>query len=166
MADQDEGRAAGDQGPIDALELLRNDHRLVDRMFEGYSRANVAQKDTVFEQIKHELDSHATVEEELFYPALRASGGRAAEMVEKAELEHFGVKTLLGAIAYMQPSDAAYDARVQELRDDVREHVAEEEAELFEAARRQLGAARLLELGAQMATRKAALRVEMADAEQ
>jgi hemerythrin superfamily protein len=156
-------RAGSKGGPADALELLQQDHRRVDRMFDEYPRGTTEQKETFFEEIKHQLDAHAAIEEELFYPALKAAGGRAAELVEKAQVDHFGVKTLLGAIAAMHPEDEGYDARVMELRDDVRRHVAEEEREIFAAARKQLGAARLGELAAEMGTRKGELREEMSD---
>jgi hemerythrin superfamily protein len=147
----------------DALELLRRDHREVERLFGLFPRATVAQKDTFFEEIKHELDAHAAVEEELFYPALKAEGGELAALVERAELEHFGLETLMAAIESMQPEDPRYDARVRELADDVRKHVGEEEGRLFEMARQRLGAARLRSLGERMAARKTALRAEMAD---
>ncbi len=162
MAD-DRTDPTAEQAGQDALELLRKDHREVDRLFKEYPRANLAQKDTFFEGIKHELDAHAAVEEELFYPALNAEGGELAALVERAELEHFGVKTLMAAIADMQPEDPRYDLSVRELGDDVRAHVAEEEGQLFDMARRRLGPGRLRELGERMAVRKAALREEMAD---
>jgi iron-sulfur cluster repair protein YtfE (RIC family) len=159
MANQETGGEAA----ADALALLHRDHENVDRMFDDYPRANAAQRDTFFEAIKHELDAHAAVEEEIFYPALRATGGDMAAAIDRAEIEHFGMKTLMGALADMQPDDPAYDARVAELREDVRSHVAEEEKQVFEAARRRLGAERLRELGQEMAFRKQALRKEMSD---
>jgi|SRR4051812_10023440 iron-sulfur cluster repair protein YtfE (RIC family) len=163
MVAHEDGARSGQGRNEDALELLRRDHRNVDRMFEDFPRATVEQRDTLFEEIKHELDAHAAVEEELFYPALRATGGRGAELVEQAGLEHFGMKTLLGAIAHMQPSDPGYAAQVEELREDVRAHVAEEESEIFRLAREVLGPERLRELGTRMAERKVALREEMSD---
>jgi hemerythrin superfamily protein len=151
------------QAGQDALELLRRDHREVERLFGEFSRATVPQKDTFFEEIKHELDAHAAIEEELFYPALKAEGGELAKLVERAELEHFGMETLMAAIEGMQPDNPRYDSMVQKLADDVREHAGAEEGRLFEMARQRLGAARLRSLGEQMAARKTALRAEMAD---
>ncbi|PYQ49106.1 MAG: hemerythrin [Acidobacteria bacterium] len=162
MADDRTGRAAEPAGQ-DALELLRQDHREVERLFGQYPRATVAQKDTFFEGIKHELDAHAAVEEELFYPALKAEGGELAALVERAVLEHSGLETLMAAIEGMQPDDPRYDAAVGDLADDVRKHVGEEEGQIFPMAQQCLGAERLRDLGERMAARKTALREEMAD---
>src|SRR5438128_9235623 len=106
MADDRTGRAAEPAGQ-DALELLRQDHREVERLFGQYPRATVAQKDTFFEGIKHELDAHAAVEEELFYPALKAEGGELAALVERAVLEHSGLETLMAAIEACSPTTRA-----------------------------------------------------------
>ena len=162
MTDDRTGRTEKQAEP-DALELLRRDHREVHRLFKQYPRANLAQKDTFFEEIKHELDAHAAVEEEVFYPALKAEGGELAALVERAALEHSGMKTRMAAIEAMQPDNPRYDPAVRELADDMRRHVTEEEGQLFPMARQALGPERLRELGERMAVRKAALREEMAD---
>ena len=66
---------------MNAIELLKADHARVKALFrqcEG-AEAQPAQQRELAEQIFTELEVHATLEEELFYPALR--GRRSTSFV-------------------------------------------------------------------------------------
>ena len=98
------------------------------------------------------LEIHAQLEEELFYPALRALGPDL-ETVEKSPGEHDAMRRLIARLDGMAPTDAGYDAAVLELMRDVLHHVADEETTLLPAAERLLPE-RLGELGARMLRRR------------
>jgi hemerythrin superfamily protein len=147
---------------MSALDLLRQDHQRLKQMLQDYGDAQPPQKDTWFELIKHELDRHAAIEEELFYPAVARSGEEAEALVREARHEHADVRAVATEIGKLQPTDSGYDQRVAELRDRVLHHAEEEEARIFPLAEQSLGAERLASLGREMADRGEALRTEMA----
>jgi len=146
----------------DACDLLDADHRAVKKMFKEYeeltgSRARSAaqKKMDLARQICHELTVHAQIEEEIFYPALRAAM-KDTDLVAEAEVEHGSVKTLIAQIQEMQEADEMFDARVKVLGEYVDHHVKEEKNEIFPKAR----SARKLDLMAmrdELETRKAEL---------
>jgi hypothetical protein len=93
------------------------------------------------------------MEEEIFYPAMRAAG---SAMVEDLESEHQEMKTLIAQISGMEPQDAQYDATFMELMRDVMHHVADEETMLLSSAEALLGE-RIGQLGARMMKRRTEL---------
>lgn len=144
---------------MNALTLLRNDHRRVDRLFAEHKQAagNARRQKAVFDEIHRELDVHAQIEEKVFYPALEEGFTEAVptqEQMEEARAQHEEVKSLLKQLAGLAPEDAGYAVAFTKLVDGVRDHVAEEEGQMFPAAREILGSARLEELGREMADLK------------
>jgi hypothetical protein len=153
---------------MNALTLLRNDHRRVDRLFAEHKQAagNARRQKAVFDEIQRELDVHSQIEEQIFYPALEG-GGLAApvrEQLEEARAEHEEVKALLALLAGLAPEDAGYAVAFTKLVGGVRGHVAEEEGAMFPVAREFLGLPRLEELGQEMADLKAQLGPEIGPA--
>ncbi len=70
------------QKDLDALDILKGDHETVMSLFRRYPSAAPEEQASFAKQIFNELDIHSTIEEELFYPALREQG----DMKELAEL--------------------------------------------------------------------------------
>ena len=129
------------RGEKDACDLLDADHRAVKRMFKEYeeltgSRArNAAQKKMeLARQICHELTVHAQVEEEIFYPALRAAM-KDTDLLDEAEVEHQSAKDLIAQIEAAGEADEMFDAKVKVLGEYVDHHVKEERNEIFPKAR-------------------------------
>ena len=118
---------------------------------DGDERAALAQ------QICEMLTVHATIEEEIFYPALR-SAGNAEDLLDEAEVEHASVKDLVSQIESMDPDEDLYDAKVKVLGEYVHHHVQEEETEMFEKAKK--AKLDLAELGVQLRARKEELMEE------
>jgi hypothetical protein len=84
-----------------------------------------------------ELELHATLEEELFYPALReAVDEEDQEMMEEARIEHDTAKQLIAQLRDLEPGEPAYAASFTVLSEYVKHHVQEEESEIFKAAKR------------------------------
>lgn len=123
----------------DAIELLTEDHTEVDEMFEAYqdlvdSEADGEAKAALAEQICDVLSVHATIEEEIFYPAARLVL-EEEELLDQAQVEHASVKDLVAQIRDMESDEELYDAKVKVLGEYVKHHVEEEEGELFQQLR-------------------------------
>lgn len=68
---------------MDALTMLEHDHRDVEKLFSEFMTGGKARQQEVAQQIFQKLDLHSTLEEELFYPALRSH----SDLVELGTLE-------------------------------------------------------------------------------
>jgi hemerythrin superfamily protein len=142
----------------DAVALIKADHRKVERLFKELEQAGdraYKTKQQLVEQIIDELEVHATIEEESYYPAVEAKARKdGKELVAEAVEEHHVVKILLGELATMSAEDDAFDAKVTVLMENVRHHVEEEEQELLPQSEEILGEEELARLGEEMAARK------------
>src|SRR5262245_15543087 len=135
----------------DAIEMLQEDHRKVKKLFEEFEHAQEDQvKERIVETTVQELEIHAALEEEIFYPAAEEQTGEK-ESIDEAREEHHVVKLLIGELKKMSADDERYDAKYTVLAENVKHHIEEEESELFPKLEGKLDAE---ELGAQMETRK------------
>jgi len=160
--------AASPAKAVDALAMLMADHKAVKALFREYEKlaksdAPDEQKEALVEDICIELALHAKVEEEIFYPAVRAAIADG-DLLDEAEVEHATVKDLIAQLQEMLPYENLYDAKVKVLSEYVEHHVKEEEDEMFPKVR--TVDLDLQALGRQMQARKEALKVEfgLADA--
>ena len=142
----------------DAVALIKADHREVEKLFHEFEDAGdraYKTKQQLVSQIIKELEVHATIEEEIYYPAVDAKAKKdGKELVAEAVEEHHVVKVLLGELATMSAEDDAFDAKVTVLMENVRHHVEEEEEELLPQSEEILGEQELTRLGEEMAARK------------
>jgi hemerythrin superfamily protein len=149
----------------DAIVLLTNDHKEVKALFKQYDKlveADAAddEKLAIAEQICQMLTVHATVEEEIFYPAARGALGDDEDLIDEADVEHATAKDLIAQLEGSSPADdALYDAKVKVLGEYIDHHVKEEEGEIFPKAKK--GKLDTAALGAEMAARKEELMAEM-----
>jgi hemerythrin superfamily protein len=143
----------------DAIKLLMQDHKEVKALFKEYEKLVKAEaeddaKQALAEQICTMLTVHATIEEELLYPAAH-DVLEEDDLVDEATVEHASAKDLIAQIQAMKPSDELYDAKVTVLAEYIDHHVKEEEKEMFPKLKKtQLD---LKDLGASLAARKAEL---------
>ena len=140
----------------DAIALLTADHREVAEMFEQFEQLGdraTTSKEKLKDKICKALIAHTTIEEEIFYPAVRAARIEEGEdMVDEAIVEHASAKDLIKQLQEMQPDDDLYDAKVKVLSEQIEHHVKEEEKEMFPKAKK--AGLDLLALGQEMALRK------------
>ena len=135
---------------MDAITLLKNDHREVEKLFKAFEKAGdnaTATKKKTVAKIIEALSVHAAIEETIFYPAVRNEIEDTESEVLEALEEHHIVKWVLSELDGMEPSDERYDAKVTVLMENVRHHVEEEEQDLFPDVRATLGRKRLGEIG-------------------
>jgi hemerythrin superfamily protein len=143
---------------LDAITLLKTDHLAVKKLFESekkLTRTDGKKKEAIFNQIKVALTVHATIEEEIFYPAVKsARSEQAKDEAREGYEEHKQIKSLLAQIAAITSADETYDMKIKVLMEDVEHHVKDEETEMFPDAKKFLGEKRLMELGAELEARK------------
>ncbi|MDQ1921764.1 hemerythrin domain-containing protein [Massilia pseudoviolaceinigra] len=150
----------GGQEAQDAIALLIEDHENVKQMFElfeGLGDRAHATKKKLSMQICAELTKHATAEEEIFYPAVRAATKKNEDLVDEATVEHASAKDLIAQIMEMEATEELFDAKVKVLSEMIEHHVEEEENEMFPMARN--AGLDLEALGQQIAERKAQITV-------
>jgi len=141
----------------DACSLLDADHRAVKKLFkefealaESKAKSAAAKRRQLADQICQELTVHAQIEEEIFYPALRAVI-QADDLLDEAEVEHASAKDLIAQVKSGDDGDPKWCAKVQVLGEYIDHHVKEERGEIFPKAR----AAKKLDLVAMKAQLKA-----------
>jgi hemerythrin-like domain-containing protein len=143
---------------MDAIQLLTKDHREVEDMFAEYEGLGEdAEKERcrkLAERIVESLRMHTEIEESKFYPAVRKEAEDAGDLVEEAMEEHAKLKDALSELSDMSPEDDEFDDKMQEIMEDVRHHVEEEEGELFPKTREGMSAERLEEIGSEMEQEK------------
>jgi hemerythrin superfamily protein len=126
----------------DAIDLLMDDHKRVDKLFGDFENVDRDDPDAVQELVEiacMELQIHSILEEEIFYPAVRgeiADGDRdGQDLLNEAEVEHEMVDELIAKLQELEPDDAMYAAYFAVLAEYVKHHVGEEETELFPQVR-------------------------------
>lgn len=140
--------------PQDAIALLKEDHRTVEKLFEDFEKAKgEGRKEKLARQICLELSVHTELEEKIFYPA--CEGVVEEDLVKESYVEHDAAKLLIAEIeAASGQSDEYFDAKVKVLSEEIEHHVEEEEKSggFFSQAKK--GDIDLDALGEQMAARK------------
>jgi hemerythrin-like domain-containing protein len=142
---------------MDAIALLKADHDEVEKLFKRFEklgpRAQKSKAD-IAKKVITALSQHASVEEELFYPAVRERLADEEEMILEALEEHHIAKWVLSELDRLLPDDERFEAKFIVMAESVRHHVKEEEGELFPKVRRAFTKSELDELGASLAAAK------------
>jgi iron-sulfur cluster repair protein YtfE (RIC family) len=135
---------------MDALELLKQDHQKLKRLFEAVKEAtDFNKRRQLFDQIETELEMHAHLEETVFYPAMEEYE-QLKDIVAEALQEHQEAKTLLQEIEELGSEREEFDSNLEELMESVEHHVEEEEGEMFPKVRRHLDSSKLEQLGKEL----------------
>src|SRR6266545_450898 len=144
----------GDRKRMKATSLLEKQHQEVKGLFRKIDKSEDAStRQELMSQIIQKLTVHSTIEEEIFYPAVRGLGSQKAEdIILEALEEHHVVKLVLEELPTMDPQDEHFFAKMTVLSELVEHHADEEEDEMFALATK-LGDAELESLGAQLAAR-------------
>jgi hypothetical protein len=135
----------------DAIALLKADHRKVEDLFEKFEKSR-GKKAEIARQICLELSVHATIEEEIFYPACKETV--EDDKLDEAYVEHDGAKVLIAEILAGSPDDNFYDAKVKVLSEEIKHHVKEEEGRDGIFAQAKAAKLDLAALGEELAARK------------
>lgn len=111
---------------MDAIALLKADHRKVEEIFAAFEKAtSKTKKQALAEQACLELKVHTVLEEEVFYPACR--GNIEEDLLNEGYVEHDTAKLLINEIEAASADDEFYDSKVKVLSEVIEHHVEEEE---------------------------------------
>jgi len=135
-----------------ATQMIRQDHKKVEGLFKRFEQTKGAQaKRRLAENAMAELEVHAALEEEIFYPAVKNEVDDGS-MVQEAIEEHQTVKQLISELKGMDEADEEFESQFSQLVENVQHHVEEEENEMLPKAEE--SSLDLNSLGQQMSQRK------------
>jgi len=136
--------------------LLKADHDKVKRLLnelETTTERGIKTRAELFSTIKGELTIHEIIEEEIFYPELKAHP-KAKDIVLEGYEEHHVVDTLMKELEELDVTDESWGAKAVVMKENIEHHIEEEEGEMFRKARQVFDAAELDDLGRRMDARK------------
>ena len=142
---------------MDAITLLRDDHKVVEQLFKRFEKAGdraYVEKRQIVDSIIEQLAIHASIEEQVFYPVARATVPSTEDITLESLEEHHIVKWLLSELDGMDPQHERFEAKVTVLMENVRHHVKEEQEEFFPKVRDALSRSALADLGDALAEAK------------
>jgi hemerythrin-like domain-containing protein len=148
---------------MDAIAMLKADHDKVKELLnrlESTTERGTKTREELFATIKGELTVHETIEEEIFYPALKEHP-KAKELVLEGYEEHHVVDTVMAELEGLDVSDESWGAKANVMKENVEHHIEEEEREMFKQARQVFDKQELQDLGDRMAERKTSAQREL-----
>jgi hemerythrin-like domain-containing protein len=157
------GPAATEGGLMDAITLLTTDHKKVKRLLgelESTTERGVKTRTELFATIKGELTVHEIIEEEIFYPELKAHP-KAKDIVLEGFEEHHVVDLLMSELEALPVEDETWGAKALVMKENIEHHIEEEEGEMFKTARSVFDRAELDDLGRRMEARRVSAKREL-----
>ncbi|MFD9007028.1 hemerythrin domain-containing protein [Streptomyces sp. NPDC059582] len=142
---------------MDAIVLLREDHKTVEKLFKQFEKTgddDLSERRTIADEVIQELTVHTWIEEQIFYPAAREAAPDTTDHILESIEEHHAVVWMLSELKDMPPSDERFKAKMSVLMENVRHHVEEEEKEWFPDVRKAMGRTRLTELAKRLEAEK------------
>jgi hemerythrin-like domain-containing protein len=141
---------------MNAITLLEEDHRKMKKLLselESTTERGVKTREELFATVKDELTVHETIEEEIFYPALKEHP-KTKEITLEAYEEHHVVDMVMAEIEGVPYDDERWGAKFKVMKENIEHHIEEEEKEMFMQARQVFEEDELEALGERMKVRK------------
>jgi hemerythrin superfamily protein len=141
---------------MNIFEVLKKDHKTVSELFNKIvttSNRQVQVRDQLFGRLKKELNTHAEMEEKIFYAELRKHK-QTARFISESMSEHYEMKDLLEELSVMSRDDDEWIRGILNLRKVVENHVNHEEDEIFDLASHVLSQEQIYEMGLQVKIEK------------
>jgi iron-sulfur cluster repair protein YtfE (RIC family) len=140
---------------MNALELLKQDHDKVDKLFQKVESTEESEHADLFEQIKSELEVHTHIEETIFYPKLKEEGDEELKKITLEGIEeHHQAKIFLRELSSLADDSQKFEPKLKVLMEDIKHHVQEEEGQMFPMIEEQFDASVLEELGKELEAEK------------
>jgi len=141
---------------MNAITLLETEHKhmrkLLDELDSTTDRGFKIRSE-LFATIKGELTLHEAIEEEIFYPELKAHP-KAVDIVLEGYEEHHVVDLLMAELERLDVRDESWGAKASVMKENVEHHMEEEEGDMFLKARQVFDKAELEDLGRRMEERR------------
>jgi hemerythrin-like domain-containing protein len=141
---------------MNAISLLEEDHRKMKKLLsdlESTTERGVKTREELFATVREELTVHETIEEEIFYPALKEHP-KTKEIALEGFEEHHVVDMVMAEIEGVPFDDEKWGAKFKVMKENIEHHIEEEENEMFKQARQVFDEDELEALGEQMRARK------------
>ncbi len=136
---------------MNAIELLKEDHKKVDKLFQQVKADEDADHRDTFEQIKAELEVHTHIEETIFYPKVRDEGDEELKKIVLEGIEeHHQAKMFLRELSNLVDDSEKFQPKLKVLMEDITHHVQEEEGKMFLMIEEQFDEYTLQMLGEEM----------------
>lgn len=132
---------------MDAIDLLTTHHRRIEKLFTALKDSDKPSA-TDFKSASDLLVSHITVEEQQFYPAVKAS--RTEDILLESLEEHLSLKRVLADLLALKSDDPQFTPKLHVLAEQLEHHHGEEEDHLFPKVKKILNAEARDQLGASM----------------
>jgi hemerythrin-like domain-containing protein len=140
---------------MNAIDLLKEDHDRVDKLFQKVQATKEDEHAALFEQIKEELKVHTSIEEALLYPKLKDEGDeKLHKLAVEALEEHHQAKIFLRELDSLKTVGEKFEAKLKVLMEDIKHHVQEEEGQMFPMMREQFDEYTLQTLGNELEKEK------------
>ncbi|WP_437631540.1 hemerythrin domain-containing protein [Sorangium sp. So ce854] len=140
---------------MDAIELLERHHRELEQQFSALKKASSVDP-AQFSTAADHLATHITIEEQHFYPAVRAR--RTEDILLESLEEHLSLKRVLADLLALETTDEKFGPKLHVLAEQLEHHHKEEEEHLFPKVKKLLDDAGREELGQEMQARMTELR--------
>ncbi len=141
---------------MNAIDLLKEDHDRVDKLFQKVKATPEGDHRDLFEQIKEELEVHTHIEEAIFYPQLKEKGDEELKKIVLEGIEeHHQVKIFLRELDSLVEDSEKFDPKLKVVMENVTHHVQEEEGEMFQMVKEQFSEHDLQQMGTEMEKEKA-----------
>jgi hemerythrin superfamily protein len=144
----------------DVIALLRQDHRDVERLFASLEaqRSAMATRDaellenrrSLVDRVIVELVQHSVAEEQYLYPAVRTHLPDGDEIADRELSDHAAAERTMKALDSLSPDNVEFDSLVHQLMSEVRQHVVDEEQQLFPRLHDAVSHDELVQLGAKV----------------
>jgi hemerythrin-like domain-containing protein len=141
---------------MDAITLLTDDHDKLKKLLnelDATTERGVKTREQLLARVKDELTVHESIEEEIFYPALKEHP-KTKEITLEAYEEHHVVDMVMKEIEGLPFDDERWGAKFTVMKENIEHHIEEEEGQMFKQARQVFEEEELEALGERMAARK------------
>jgi iron-sulfur cluster repair protein YtfE (RIC family) len=138
---------------MNAIDLLEKDHQGAKKVLGEISQLSGTKKKELFSALKHELETHDRIEEDIFYPAVLAHPNASA-LSAGDKAAHEAVETALDKLAGMKIDDPNWAPAFNAMQAKLVAHIKDEETNLFVKIRKALSPAELDALGVKMSAEK------------
>lgn len=140
---------------MNAIDLLKEDHDKVDKLFQKVKATPDGDHKDLFEKISSELEVHMHIEETIFYPRLKEEGDEELKKITLEGIEeHHQAKVFLRELAGLADESEKFEPKLKVLMEDITHHVQEEEGEMFLMVKEQFDEHTLQTLGTEMEKEK------------
>ena len=136
------------------ITLIKDDHAKLESVFKKLESAEPDQIRDLLEQVTEMLVPHSKAEEEVVYPAIKATVPDEGEDVDDGLEEHHHVESTLEQLRASEPDAPGVDGLIAAMIGEVRHHVEEEEQEILPAFAKAASNEQLSELGEQFTAAK------------